>query len=559
MNETFLRNRHARGTITILALLWIAYFVIEFFYITNLPLIMDEFQGAHEVLKFRNGLPYLDFLPYKTVLGYYLQLPVLAVVADPWMALLAVKAEMALLTAAIMFWVGLRLRETYSDGAILMGTALLVSMSTFLERSAELRVDMLTALVGLVAFVLLGRRRFFVSGLICALSFLVSQKGIYYLAASLVALVSAGLLRRDARLTLRSAFSFCGGAAASIFAYLALWSIVASPRAVMSSVFLSHVQIAVSELYDIRWHYWKQTLIRNPVFYFLAAAGLIILCRKLRSSPELSQMLLAPYALVIVAAGIWHKQPWPYFFVILLPTFYLLVVAAIDQASRTPALQTSRSARWTATILLVGGGILFPLLRINSNLARDQGVQRTTFQLGEALLADGGSYFAGMNYLYHRQQSPVSLLEWLDGPTVATIRKQSAAENLALIKALDETETKFLIRNYRIEALPAPFQLYFRSRFDHFRGNVYIYAPRVRAGNFPLKFSGRYRVDVPTGERITIDGYEYRSGDQVWLDRGPHTAEGKSTFRLRLSPQEDSPLDPKHLAPGELFPHVYDY
>lgn len=542
-----------------LVFLWALYLGLEILYITNLPLIMDEFQGAHEVLKFRFQLPYRDFLPYKTVLGYYIQLPVLSAIAEPWRALLAVKLEMALLTAASFLYISVRLRDLFSRQALIAATALLIFMSTFLERSAELRVDMLTALAGVLSLIFLCRQRWFVAGCLCAVSFFISQKGVYYLAASLVALIIAGLQQRDGRGMLRSSALFCAGSAAVAAAYLVFWSAIASPATVLKNVFLSHVQIASGNLYDIRWHYWKQTLLRNPMFYALAAFGLLLLLKRFRSTTRPLELYLAPYALVIALAGVWHRQPWPYFFVILLPTFFLLVVVALDRLSNAPELQASRSLRLAGTIALIVGGVLYPLLRIKPNLERDQSAQRSTFQLGDDLLKSGGTYFAGMNYLYHRSQSPVPLLDWLDGPTVAAVRKQPARETLDLIKALDGTETKFLIRNYRIDALPPPFQMYFRSRFDHLWGNVYIYAPRVRTGAFHLKFSAPYLVSAPPGGRIAIDGREYQSGELPSLTAGRHTADSPTTFRLTLIPSSRIRLDPRFRSSGELFPAVYDY
>ena len=50
-----------------------AYCALQFLYISHLPLVMDEFDGAYEVYHLRHALPYRDFLPYKTVLGYFVQ------------------------------------------------------------------------------------------------------------------------------------------------------------------------------------------------------------------------------------------------------------------------------------------------------------------------------------------------------------------------------------------------------------------------------------------------------------------------------------------------------
>ena len=44
------------------------YLALQAVYILRLPLVMDEFQGAHTVFRLTARLPYRDFQPYKTVL-----------------------------------------------------------------------------------------------------------------------------------------------------------------------------------------------------------------------------------------------------------------------------------------------------------------------------------------------------------------------------------------------------------------------------------------------------------------------------------------------------------
>src|SRR5207253_1503906 len=103
------------------------------------------------------------------------QRPLLQFPYSTWTNLLLVKYEMALLTAAVLFLAAWMLRSVFDRRAVLVSLALLLAMSTFLERSAELRVDMLTGLAGLLSFVLLVRGWPAASGLLAGLSFCISQ------------------------------------------------------------------------------------------------------------------------------------------------------------------------------------------------------------------------------------------------------------------------------------------------------------------------------------------------------------------------------------------------
>lgn len=81
--------------------------------------------------------------------------------------------------------------KIFRRDASLLAVTVWVCMSCFLERSAELRVDMLTGLVGLFAFLLVIQRKPVSAGIVAGLSFMVSQKGAELTSASLAAWPSA--------------------------------------------------------------------------------------------------------------------------------------------------------------------------------------------------------------------------------------------------------------------------------------------------------------------------------------------------------------------------------
>ena len=152
-----------------------AYLAIQIAAISRLPLVMDEFDGAYEAHELLTRVPYRDFAPYKTVLGYYLQIPPVAVAADPWTGLMLSKVWLAAINTACIFGVTLSLAALFSPAAAGASAVLLICMTSFLGRSSEIRVDMLTAWAGLFSMLLLLRRRWLAAGVLAGVSFLISQ------------------------------------------------------------------------------------------------------------------------------------------------------------------------------------------------------------------------------------------------------------------------------------------------------------------------------------------------------------------------------------------------
>ncbi|MEO8034622.1 MAG: hypothetical protein ABI837_09325, partial [Acidobacteriota bacterium] len=229
-----------------LALLLLTFLAIESIYVARFPMVMDELGSAYYVHHgLHDRVPYRDYSPYKNVLGYYVQLPLLLLPFATWTNLLLVKYAMALLAAGVLFIAAWMLRTLFDRRAVLSALALLLAMSTFLERCAELRVDAMTGLAGLLSFVLLLRKRPATAGMLSGLSFLISQKGVYYgtsaAAGVALALAVASSARRE---TLRTAIRFGLATIATIGVYVTFWAALSSPLAVWNSMFVFGTQIA---------------------------------------------------------------------------------------------------------------------------------------------------------------------------------------------------------------------------------------------------------------------------------------------------------------------------
>ncbi len=546
-------------------LLCLFYLVIQLVYIERLPLAPDEFASARAGFRLGEEVPYRDFRPYKTVLGYYVQLPVLLLNADPWSGLLWTKREMALLNTAAICLAAACLARRFRREAVLLALGLLVTMSTFLERSSDLRVDMMTSLAGCASLLLLLGRRPGWAGLAAGLSFLVSQKGIYYLLAGGAALAVAWLVRGRRPRELRGVVAFGLAAAGIVVAYLAGWAAVSSGSKVFAATFLSHGDIALKDVYrgvvNVRG-YWWQTVRRNPFFYGLAVWALVRLLRDRRAGKrEDRALLLVVYGTVVLALGLWHRQPWPYFFVLLIPTFSVLHASYFDAVLESAAPGRRRLAL-PLLVLYLGAGVAWPVAgRLPRALERDSGFQRHMVRLADALLDEGETYLAGVDLLYRRRQA-VPALAWLDLPQLQRLRGMTTDALDGVIADLERTPPKLVVLNYRFQNLPRPILDYLRQRYRPFWGSMLLYGRRAAAGEaIDLAFGGAYRVLVAAGIGAgRIGGRAVRSGDVVLLERGRYRNDGEVDWSLSLWPADWEALaDPTFKEPQELFPRVYEF
>jgi hypothetical protein len=543
------------------AAFWIAaacifYGVVAALYAFSQPLVMDEFQGAAVVSWLRTQLPYRDFAPYKTVLGYYVELLPLELGGDLWSSLVAVKLFLVITNAAALGAVALRLTRIYRPAAVVLATWLLAVMSTFVERSGELRVDMLTAVCGWFSLLALLERRALLAGALAGTSFLVSQKGVYFAVAAAGALAWEVVAARASRESLRAALALGAGMLIPLSLYVAVWSALSSPGAVLEATFLAHRAIALDELYEIR-HFWFQTWLRNPYFWAVALLGLSLLYQRRSAGPAgYRDRILWAYGALLLALCLWHKQPWPYFFVLLIPTLYVLCAVFFDAEL---ARSGRPSALFVAAYLVLG--MAWPLVRVPRVLERSNAFQREQVRLAEQLLGPQDTYLAGVEMVYTRRQS-LSELRWLDAPHLQALNRQSEDELGVLEARLREGPPKLLIWDYRLAGLPARLRSALEADWLPFHGNLRLYAPRQSAGSRELRlaYPGAYRLLAPREARVVIDGAAVQPGQPVFLGAGRHQTTSDVEFRLAWLPAPGAlAADPAFREPRPLFDAVYTY
>jgi hypothetical protein len=525
------------------------FLLLQVRYIWGLPLIMDEFANAGHIYRVAQGVPYRDFVPYKTVVGYYVLLPGIVALNSSWMAMLAAKVEIACLTALVLAGGALRLRRHFAPPAILGALLLLYTQNTFLERASELRVDMLSALLGLVSLLSYLERRAVLAGVAAGCAILMTQKGVYF-ALSLGGSAAFLLLRWRSRQVLMETLRIGGAGAGVVTVYIAFWCLVGGFSNVWRSMFEGPQHIAFADIYSLA-RFWAQTLDRNPIFYALGSAGLLLLIPVRRGQRDTVTERLWSYSLIHVALCIWHKQPWPYFFVMLIPTAWVSCVALLDRELGV--------ARWWSLTLgafVALGALASTITRVPAVLRRSSVEQRQVVEAAEAFLLTGETYLAGSELIWRHRHMP--LLSWLDMVQLADI-EQAPERPLAMLRS---EPPRLVIDNYRISHLPEAFQREFQSSFHPVGGNLLTYAPQLENGLAETRFAygGLYRVTGTPEGRVSIDGGPWlAAGDRVTLNVGPHLTNATSGARLVSWSDEPHFVQQTTRPDVSLFNYVYTY
>jgi hypothetical protein len=314
-------------------------------------------------------------------------------------------------------------------------------------------------------------------------------------------------------------------------------------------VFVGPRRIAFEPLYASLSTFWFQTLERNPIFYALGLAAVVLLAPRRRAAGDTPTQRLWAYALALTALCLWHKQPWPYFFVILIPTVWVLGAAVLDRCAGL--------ARWWSMALgamVVIAALASLATRVPVVLSRSSAAQRRVVDGATAYLGAGDTYLAGTELFWRNRHMDV--LSWLDQPRLAAVARDPEPA-LAELRA---HPPRLLVDNYRLDRLPQVVRDALQVSYAAVGGNLIVYAPQLPEVLAAVSFAygGLYRV-IGAG-RVRVDsGRWIRSGETTSLSAGPHLVEASGGARLAswcdaavFVEQTERPLT-------RLFDQVYTY
>lgn len=462
-----------------LSLLCLLYLGFELFYNYYAIFSVDEFWFAHRIYEYKDGLPYRDFAPYKTVLGYYLLLfPLLA--SDGILnALIFVKNTFALLNTCILLGSSLWLRRFFSDKAILSSLALLISAEIVLCYSTNLRVDLLGYWFCFFSLLFLLENRFVIAGFFLGLGFITTQKCIWYVAASNGALALQWWMFARNVTAFKNICRFNLAILAVIALYIGFWSWMVDANTVITSVFYEASAMYKLDWYDGARHlFWSAITTYNPLLFLLWPLTLISLVVTSRQDKQYQKRLFATtYAFIILLLLVPYKQVFPYYMQVTIPVFFVLYTAFSDWLYKVfnpnytlklliskreltlflafyivlvcsafisfqlpdaylllcliPMLlgvyinnQAAFKQQFSSlflnliviTAIFVGG--VYPLILLTSKLIHLNGsYQKAHIQTMNYLLRDGSDYVAGIELIYNKTQ-PIAGMRHLMGPAI---------------------------------------------------------------------------------------------------------------------------------------------
>jgi len=536
--------------------LCLSYLLFEFLFIPHWTLTADEFVFAKHISEYTIGIPYLDFEPYKSVLGHYLLSLPLFFTQGLFEPIFRMKEEIAIINTACIaitcFW-SMRL---FDKRAVLLTLFALLANHYFIIYSTDLRVDLLATWACLFSALAALQMRWRLSGLLFSIGFLVSQKALWYFAAINGSLVFCYALFRTSSYSLRSIFQFNIAAIIPVVIYLMIWSFIASPTIVLHNFFYdAYVQAGIDFYLPIYWGCWATVLSHGPFLFLLWPVATYLSIANQSFADALSQrrLFIVCVATIALILFIRYKQPFPYNFVFVFPAFFLLYAEFFT-------LFTPR--RSVFFFLFIVAGIFFPFYQSLKGAVSFNGhYQQTITSLAATLLKDEGDYVGGIPFLFTKDQ-PIEGMKNLIGPQIEYIETPSEKMGQLLLpslylaptspeKIIDDFErgsVKLLISNYRLFSLPPKVITYFKDHYQHYYGGIYLYAPVIHANqlSFYLKFGGKYRIESKSTSRLTIDGKRYHAGQLIELKKGDHLCYAKKDFRLTMVPDITMKLNPAY-------------
>lgn len=539
-------NPNSKKTALLIFLICFTYLSFQLWYLPYSAYGADEFWFAHHIYQYIHQLPYREFLPYKTVLGYYLLTPPFLISHDVITPLLYVRDELAIINTFFMCVVIIWAGRFFDYKAILLTLILLLANHAFLIYSVDIRVDMLTSWMGLISLLLVLSNRPVLSGIALGISFLISQKALWFWAAIDVALLFQWIIYfRNNRFLLLINLA----AILTVAIYIFFWSSISSWNTVLNSVFYEgFTQSKITWYSKIYYSCWKTILSNGPLLIFLwplSTLGILI-------SSSSQRFFIFTFTTCVTIFIISYQQAFPYQMVYLFPGFFLLFsdfLTLLGKLLSNPSgyVINKRLFFWIVSLTMIAivgviialdlqvcysfilifpiclyysifhsnrlliketflslgmaiiffTGVLYPLARFAIiAYSVDGNYQQKIVRMSKQLLKENENFFAGTPLIYDKDEMIDGLknligpaIEYLHHPDPSLLPMMIPSLNLKartseqVLQDLEQTPIKLYINNYRIASLPTTIRKYLYSHFLPFYGSIYIYAPTIKVGN----------------------------------------------------------------------------
>ncbi|RUT96007.1 hypothetical protein EOD23_31385, partial [Mesorhizobium sp. USDA-HM6] len=505
--------------------------ILLFVLALNARFVMDEFVQLGWAKYFSNGL--FDTIWHPKAVGYAVFYEIAHLIGwDATSILLAGRMQTALLTCATVAMVYACARALGEDRIrALVIVLLLLCFSNFMERVFRTIAEPLAVFFAVAALLVVLRarelegRQLVAAGVLSGLSFLATQKALYFnLALGLGLVADAALMRRYASGMARGAWLVLGWTV-PIIAYCFIFG-GADPIPIARNLVFGPIEIATrgdGDYGGLR-RFVFQTLARNYVLYVFCFAGMTLSLMRIMKLDERRRIALI-FSVVVTVLVFAHDQPWPYVFIMALPFMSLWSLTLLDGiAARARYLRIAWIALATAMAISFVANLLY--LRI------DNAAQLELVAHAESLLAPNERYFDGVGMLPNRME-PTTL--WLDKHYVLkTLRESGHSEAYSV---LSKSRPKVILWSYRMDYIYPVVAPLILNSYVRVAPNLWIAGCRLAPGErkvFDVPIAGSYTLysaeGAPLQGQVEVDGKV--------LDPAFQFSTGPKTVTLRNSSGE---------------------
>lgn len=471
MSQSSINN--TKPFILLLFSICFAYLCLALVYNHYAMLSVDEFWFAHRIYEYKSALPYRDFAPYKTILGYYLLLPTMLFGENIMQTLMMMKDSLAVLNTLLLFISSCWLTRFFSRTSVLASLTILITTEIMITYSTQVRVDLLGYWFGFFALLLLLEKRNLLAGILMGLGFITTQKTIWYLFACNVGLFAQWIIYQRQIKNIKPIVLFNIAFGIIITAYLAFWSVISDWQTVINSVFHEASAMYQLESYDpARKLFWHITTLYNPLIFLLSPITIFSLLITYDDDKKYSlRFFITIFSLVILSCLVPYKQVFPYYMQVTIPVFFILyagfidwLIAIFNNNPRTlvkplflwigvalyissiiiltfalnlpipyllialipislllylqqPGFQKLYSKIILITLVMIG--FIYPLSLMPAKLIWLNGdYQKAHIQTINSLLAENGDYVAGIELIYNKTQ-PIPGMRHLMAPAIS--------------------------------------------------------------------------------------------------------------------------------------------
>lgn len=492
----------------------------------NARFVMDEFVQLGWAKYFANGM--FGTVWHAKAVGYAIFYEIAHLIGwDATSILLAGRMQTALLACATIAFVYACARALGEDRIrALVIVLLLLCFSNFMERIFRTIAEPLAVFFAVAALLVVLRARelrgwqLVAAGALSGLSFLATQKSVYFNVALGLGLVAdAALTRRYAAGIARGAWLVLGWSV-PIIAYCFIFGGM-DPVPIARSLIFGPLEIAMrggADYGGLR-RFVLQTLARNYVLYVFCFSGMALSLMQIMKLDERRRIALI-FSVVVTALVFAHDQPWPYVFIMALPFMSLWSLTMLDGlATRVRYLRFAWIALATAMAISFVVNLLY--------LRFDNAAQRELVARAESLLAPDERYFDGVGMLPNRME-PTTL--WLDKHYVlATLRE---GRNSAAYNVLGKSPPKLILWSYRMDYIYPVVAPLIVNSYVRIAPNLRIAGSRLYPGErkiFEVPIAGSYALysadGTPLRGEVEIDG--------AMLDPPFNLTTGPKTVTLR--------------------------